>query len=187
MKSSANNSNLRGIEHIGITVPDHAEAIAFFKEAFGVEVLFSLASKSGPPITAEEVGNKNGLQKGTAIAAVSMLRFGNGANLEIFEIDHPLGQTNSGISSIGISHFSVTVEDIELATTDFVRAGGSLLEGPYDLTLQEEGPGNMGCFGLTPWGLLIEFEQLPSPMQYDDSPRSDRWLPDPICEKGEKT
>ena len=178
MRSSANNrSNLRGIEHIGITVPNHAEAIAFFKSAFGVAVLFSLASKSGPPITSDEVGNKNGLRKGTAIVAVSMLRFGNGANLEIFEIDRPQGQTNSGISDIGISHFSVTVEDIEQATSDFVKAGGSLLEGPYDLTMQEEGPGNKGCFGLTPWGLLIEFEQLPAPMQYDDTPPIGRWLP----------
>lgn len=167
----------RGIEHVGITVPNHAEALAFLREVFGAEVLFSLTDKQRPPLTAAEVGSKNGLQAGTAIVAVSMLRFANGANLEIFEIDRPRNTQNAGISDIGISHFSILVEDIEAATARFEAAGGQLLEGPYALTGQEQGPGNRGRFGLAPWGLLIEFEQLPSPMQYDEGATTVRWLP----------
>lgn len=170
-------ANFRGIEHIGITVPDHAEAVSFFEKAFGAEVLFSLVKKSGKSLTGEEIGSKNGLAKGTAMVAVSMLRFGNGANLEIFEIDHPRKEGTQGISDMGISHFSITVDDIDAASEDFAAAGGSLLEGPYDLTDQEAGTGNRGRFGLTPWGLLIEFEQLPSPMTYDGDPESTRWIP----------
>ncbi|WP_138465760.1 VOC family protein [Poseidonocella sp. HB161398] len=171
-------ANFRGIEHVGITVPDHDAAVAFFARAFGTEVLFSLTSKDRAPLPGTELEAKNGLRRGTAIVAVSMLRFGNGANLEIFEIDRP-GAAQGGISETGISHFSITVEDIDAASAAFAAAGGELLEGPYALTGQEEAPGNRGRFGLTPWGLLIEFEALPSPVRYDGAPSAPRWLPAP--------
>lgn len=173
-------TNFRGIEHIGITVPDHAAAVDFFTRVFGAEVLFSLTDKSRPALPGAALEDKNGLPRGRAITAVSMLRFGNGANLEVFEIDRPVGDGDIGIEMMGISHFSITVEDIDAASAAFEAAGGQLLDGPYDLTGQEEGPGNRGRFGLTPWGLLIEFEQFRSPMRYDGSPRAPRWLPDPI-------
>lgn len=173
-------SNIRGIEHVGITVPDHAEAVAFFREVFCAEVLFSLVKKGEQPLRGEDIGPKNGLLPQTAIVAVSMLRLANGANLEIFEIDRPRRREEASISDIGISHFSVTVEDIDAVSRRFAAAGGQLLQGPYDLGDQEEGPGNRGRFGLTPWGLLIEFEQLPSSMHYDEGAAATRWLPAPV-------
>lgn len=179
MTSPSASDSIRGIEHVGITVPNHEEAIAFFKAAFDAEVLFSLTDKSRDPLTHEDLGPKNGLRKGTAIVAVSMLRLQNGPNVEVFEIDRPGGRPDQGISDYGISHFSVTVDDIEAATQTFADAGGTLLEGPYDLGDQEEGPGNKGQFGQAPWGLLIEFEQLPAPMDYDGQPEAKRWLPEP--------
>jgi len=165
------------VEHIGITVPDHAQALAFFGAAFGAQVLYSLTTKKQAPLTGEDLNGKNGLLKGTAIVAVSMLRVGHGANLEVFEIDRPRHTAAASISDVGISHFSVTVDDIDAACAAFERAGGTLMQGPYDLTDQERGPGNRGRFGLTPWGLLIEIEQLPSPMSYDDNTTARRWLP----------
>jgi len=171
--------NFRGIEHIGITVPDHAEAVAFFRKVFGAEVLFSLVDKARRPLRGDDIGGQNGLLPGTAIVAVSLLRFGNGPNLELFEIDRPRRTGNAGISDAGISHFSVTVDDIEAATARFSAAGGELLDGPYALMGQERGPGNRGRFGVTPWGLLIEFEQLAAPMAYDDPNGPERWLPAP--------
>lgn len=172
-------SNFRGLEHVGITVPDHGAAVAFFRQVFGATVLFSLVEKDGPPLRAETIGPKNGLLKDTAIVAVSMMRFGNGANLEVFEIDRPRGAGKANIADLGISHFSVTVDDIEAASQRFREAGGELLEGPYPLSGNEEGPGNRGRFGLTPWGLLIEFEQFASPMTYDEGATDTRWLPAP--------
>ena len=167
----------RGVEHIGITVPDHDAAVRFFQQAFGAEPLFSLARKGEDAIAAAQIGSKNGLAPGTAIVAVSMLRVQNGPNLEVFEIDRPAGAAGQGISDLGISHFSVTVDDIEAATQRFVDAGGSLLEGPYDLSGQEAGEGNRGRFGRTPWGLLIEFESFGSPIKYDPGARALRWFP----------
>lgn len=174
-----NKKVFRGVEHLGITVPDHAQAVKFFRKALGAEVLFSLTDKKREPYLGKDIGSKNGLLPGTAIVAVSMLRFGNGPNLEIFEIDRPRHTDQRSISDFGISHFSITVDDIDAAAKKFQDAGGTMLEGPYNLTDQEQGPGNRGVFGQTPWGLLIEFEQLPSPMTYDNDTAATRWLPAP--------
>lgn len=168
---------VRGIEHIGITVPCHQEAVAFFQAAFDARILFSLVTQDGPSLSAKEVGPKNGLIPGTRIVAVSMLRLGNGANLEVFQIDHPRRREPYSISDHGISHFSVCVDDVPAATARFEAAGGSLLVGPYALTGQEAGEGNVGRFGLTPWGLLIEFESFHSPIRYDAGATTTRWLP----------
>lgn len=167
----------RGVEHVGITVPDHDAALRFFADAFGAEPLFSLTSKGQDPIAAADIGSKNGLAAGTAIVAVSMLRVQDGPNLEVFEIDRPHGAPGQGISDLGISHFSVTVDDIDAAIERFAAAGGTLLEGPYELTGQEAGPGNRGCFGRTPWGLLVEFESFGAPVRVDSGSRLRRWLP----------
>lgn len=167
----------RGVEHIGITVPDHDAALSFFRDAFGAEPLFSLTQKDQPSITSDDVGSKNGLAPGTAIVAMSMLRVQDGPNLEIFEIDRPHGAPGQGIEDIGMSHFSLTVDDIDAATQRFAAAGGALLEGPYELTGQEQGAGNRGCFGRTPWGLLVEFESFGAPTQVDSGSRLRRWLP----------
>ncbi len=103
----------------------------FFSDAFGTTRLFSLVRKNDPPLDAHAIGAKNGLPKGVAIVAISMLRFGNGANLEVFEIDWPRRTDAATIGDIGsISHFSVTGDDIDAATARFEAAGGSLLEGP---------------------------------------------------------
>ena len=167
----------RGIEHIGITVPDHDAAVRFFHEAFEAEHLFSLTCKDQPSMTADELGPKNGLKPGTAIVAVSMLRVQNGPNLEIFEIDRPDGSPGQGISDYGISHFSLMVDDIDAVTQRFSAAGGTLLEGAYDLSGQEKGAGNRGRFGRTPWGLLIEFVCFNSSIAYDPGERAVRWFP----------
>lgn len=167
----------RGVEHIGITVPDHDAAVLFFKHAFGAEPLFSLVRKGEEPMCADALHAKNGLAPGTAIVAVSLLRMRHGANIEIFEIDHPHGEPGQGIADFGISHFSVTVDDMDAVTSRFVAAGGTLLDGPYALSGQEQGSGNLGRFGRTPWGLLIEFECFRSPISYDTGARSVRWFP----------
>lgn len=171
-------STFRGIEHVGITVPDHDAAVAFFEAAFGTEEMFSQTKSNGGPIPAEEISPQNGLRPGTAMMKVSVLRLQNGPNVEIFEIDRPGGNPESNISDFGISHFSVNVDDIDAAVEAFSNAGGTLLQGPYDLAAPEDGPGNRGIFGRTPWGLLIEIQQLPAPMTYFDDTTSKRWLPE---------
>lgn len=169
--------NIRGIEHIGITVPDHDAAVAFFRAAFGAEEMISQTEANGGPMPAEEVGPMNDLRPGTSMLKVSILRLRNGPNVEIFEIDRPGGSPDANIADYGISHFSVNVGDIHAAASAFEAAGGTLVSAPYDLGAPEDGPGNKGVFGRAPWGLLIEIQQLPAPLTYLRGATATRWFP----------
>jgi catechol 2,3-dioxygenase-like lactoylglutathione lyase family enzyme len=174
----------RGIEHVGVTVPDYAQAVRFFEEAFGATALFSLVRRGETPLGAVGLGPQNGLHAGTAIIAITMIRLANGPDVETFEIDRPRRRETSGAGDIGISHFSLTIDDIDATTARFEKTGGTLLEGPYDLFGQETGPGNRDRIGLTPWGPLTEFERFAAPFRCNAEAREERWLPP--CERSEE-
>ena len=66
------------------------------------------------------------------------------------------------VFTIGISRFSLTVDYIDATTALFEKAGGTLLEGPYDLIAQEARPGKWPRRP-APWGPRIEFERFVAP------------------------
>lgn len=170
--------HIRGIEHIGLTVPSIAAAERFLHEALGAETLYALIDHGDPGQRGEDMQDRNGLEPGTRIAAMRMIRVADGPNLELFEVEGAHGAMPAGPSTIGLHHFSIYTDDLEAAAARFREAGGTMLDGPIVLGGREEGPGNRCWFGRTPWGLTIEFIHLPSPLALDDEGRSGpRWLP----------
>ena len=170
-------SNFYGIEHVAMTVPDHDAAVSFLEAAFGAIKLYSHIKKTDPPVTSEKVGKVNGLAPGTAMIAASQMRFANGANIEIFELEGYGRKESAGINDMGLVHFSVLVEDIKAAGDRFERAGGKMAEGPTDLGFNEEGPGNQNWFGQMPWGSWVEFMTFRSPLRYETGADVERFFP----------
>lgn len=169
---------IRGIEHIGITVPAIEQAERFFQAAFGARTLYALIEKGGKSQHGEDMHHKNGLEPGTTIVAMRMMRLGEGANVELFEVDGGHGSTPHSPSRMGLHHFALYVDDLNAAAAQFRAAGGTMREGPIDLGGKERGRGNRAWFGLTPWGLQVEFIHLPSPLALDDPQHSGpRWMP----------
>jgi catechol 2,3-dioxygenase-like lactoylglutathione lyase family enzyme len=169
---------IKGIEHVGITVPSIEDAERFFHEAFGAKTLYALIEKGGKPQLGEEMRPKNGLEPGTRIVAMRMLRIADGANVELFEVDGAHGSVADGPSRYGLHHLALYVDDLDAAAARFGAAGGTMLEGPIELGGKEKGPGNRCWFGETPWGMPVEFIHLPSPLALDDEAASGpRWLP----------
>lgn len=169
---------IRGIEHIGITVPEIEAAERFFVEAFGARTLYALIEKGGKPQLGDEMEGKNGLEAGTKIVAMRMMRIADGANVELFEVDGAHGSVADGPSRYGLHHFALYVDDLDAAASRFRAAGGTMLEGPIELGGKERGPGNRCWFGNTPWGLHVEFVHLPSPIALDDEAATGpRWMP----------
>ncbi len=167
----------RGIEHIGMTVPDIDQAESFFQQAFGAHILYRGLTKHDTPQTGEQVGPINGLGTDNAQIAISMLRIGSGANLELFEVAQPQG-ASPGIATLGPTHFSVYVDDLEEAGQAVVNAGGTMLDGPQACFGPESGPDNRIWFCRTPWATLIELVHLPSPLHYLDSAPAKRYIPE---------
>lgn len=170
-------SNYAGIEHIAMTVPDFEAGIRFMEEAFGARVLYRHIKKSDKPVTAADVGRINGLPPTARMLAACQMRFANGANVELFEMDGVGRDQGAEINDIGLVHFSVVVDDIKAAGDRFAKAGGTMLEGPADLGRNETGTGNQNWFGRMPWGTWVEFMCFGSPLRYDAGATQQRWLP----------
>lgn len=161
---------IRGVDHIGIYVPDIDTATQFFIEAFGAQVLYDCLKKSDPPIDLQASGNVAhlGIAPNSVLRAQRFLKLGNGPDLEVFEMHAP-GQTASiGNSNFGLNHFATYADDITAAISRFTAAGGRMLFQPIPLPYDvETGEGNLFCYGVTPWGMTVEFMTYPSEMPYE--------------------
>lgn len=170
---------IRGIEHIGITVADLAGAERFFIEALDASVLYRIVPSGAADnaISGDQMTRLNGFPPEMRVTGLAMLRFGNGCNIELFEIDPGVADAPGNISQAGLNHLSVYVDDIQQAGARVKAQGATLFDGPSDCFAHEEGRGNQTWFCRTPFGLLIELISLPSPLRYDAQAQQTRWIP----------
>ena len=74
----------RGINHIGLTVPDIEIATAFFKEGLGGRIAYDSQTKMDEPRGGQFVEHVLGLENGAEIVK-RMMVFNDGPNIEMFE------------------------------------------------------------------------------------------------------
>ena len=77
---------VRGIEHVGITVPDVEAAARFLIDAFGAEVLYDMPAPEraeGDPYPDEQA--RLGTRPGARWITTKVLRLGDGPGIELFE------------------------------------------------------------------------------------------------------
>lgn len=173
-------TEVRGLDHIGLTVPDLEGASAFLEHAFGAVRLYDNMVRTDPPYAGPEAESVLGIVPGAAVLAMRLLRIGDGPGLELFEMrvpDDPARQPPARPSDVGLQHFAVYTDDISLTATRFEEAGGTLLAGPNALLGIEEGLGNRFRYGRTPWGTVVEFISYPSPLAYEKNTDRRRWKP----------
>jgi catechol 2,3-dioxygenase-like lactoylglutathione lyase family enzyme len=170
-------SPVRGVDHIGITVPDLDAASRFFEEAFDAKSLFDNIKRSDEPFAGAKAEAMVGLTPGTVLVTMRMMQLGNGPGLELFEVRGADQRPAVRFSDFGLQHFAVHVDDIELATERFVAAGGTMFSGPNEMDGLEKGEGNMWRYGRTPWGSVIELISSPGPQEYERETPLRRWKP----------
>jgi catechol 2,3-dioxygenase-like lactoylglutathione lyase family enzyme len=176
---------IRGIDHIGITVPDIERATEFLVAAFGAEVLYDMAGRPASERNDEADRDSQarlGTRAGTRWAGSRMLRLANGPGIELFEYDDPQQRDPVQASDLGIQHFAVCVDDIDVARRRIIEAGGTAFEGPTLLPGPEAGENNKWLYTRAPWGSLIELTCLPSPQAYEELTPLRRWLPEEATE-----
>ena len=71
-----------GLQHIGLTVPDMAQAVRFFETMFGAVVCLSTGRLD---LTDADMIRKLGVPGDRRIEDITVLRVGNGTNLELFQ------------------------------------------------------------------------------------------------------
>ena len=171
-------TEVRAIDHIGITVPDLEAAATFLEKAFGATAIYDNIIPTDPPQQGEETEEILGVAKGSRIMHMRMMRIGDGACIELFEMSVP-GERKKDIipSDVGLQHFAVYTEDIEETKRKFQEAGGKLLKGPNEMLGREKGEGNSFMYAVTPWGTLVELISYPSSLEIEKTTPLRRWKP----------
>jgi catechol 2,3-dioxygenase-like lactoylglutathione lyase family enzyme len=165
---------ISGIQHIGLTVPDMEEAVAFFTRIFGAVCVMECGSVD---VDDEFMIRRLGVPSGRRIKDQRVIRLGNGGNLELFEYSGEPDQTPvKQNSEIGACHFALEVKDAVEATERLRAAGVDVLDGP---TLITSGPmeGLTWVYLRSPWGQFLELVSTTGPMGYEKSDGPRMWSP----------
>jgi catechol 2,3-dioxygenase-like lactoylglutathione lyase family enzyme len=166
---------LRGHDHTGITVPTMKEGLAFFVDILGCKPAMSFgpfADDKGSFM--EDTLNVN---PRAVIKQITMVRCGNGSNIELFEYSSPdqkIVQPKN--SDIGGYHIAFYVDDIKKAAAYLQAKGIRTLAGPLPVN---EGPaaGQTILYFLSPWGLQLELITYPKGMAYEKTSKVKLWSP----------
>ncbi|MFJ2766878.1 VOC family protein [Streptomyces sp. NPDC087300] len=154
------------VDHVAYTVPDLDEAIRFFTEVLGADLVYR-----EEPVRADDDAMRETLNvHPRAVAEIAMLRLGPVTNVELFAYHAPdqrrLMPRNS---DYGGHHLSFHVRDIE-AAADHLRAqpGVRVLGAPRTVA---SGPiaGMRWVYFLTPWGMQMELSCPPPRLPYEES------------------
>lgn len=165
---------MRGIQHIGITVPNMKDAVAFFKDVLACEPSFTFGAFK---FDDDWMTRHLDVHPRAAISDFQMVRCGNGTNLEVFEYTAP-DQNRRGPrnSDIGGHHLAFYVDDMDAAVAYLKTKGVRVLDTPSTFT---EGPaaGLTWVYFLAPWGLQLELVSAPKGMQHEAALQRKLWDP----------
>lgn len=166
---------LRGIEHIGITVPDLDAAVAFFIDVIGCTRVFDGAMGPDPAAMRATLAVPE-----DASLRYAFLRCANGPNLEVFEYttadQRPEGPRNS---DIGGHHLCFYVDDIA-AAVEHLQAHGVTVMLPVSHIESGPAAGSRWVYVRAPWGLQLELVSFPSGKGAPGSPARRLWRPEGV-------
>lgn len=164
---------LRGVEHIGLTVPNLDEAVTFFRDVIGCELIFD-GGGFGPDRTFMPANL--GVHP-DATLRYCFMRCRTGANFELFEYVSPdQKHERPKNSDLGGHHLAFYVDNFDEALS-YLRAHGVTIMGePQHIT---EGPaaGSWWVYFLAPWGLQLELCCYPHGKAYEQTASRKLWHP----------
>lgn len=175
----------RGINHIGLTVPDLDQASEFLARGLGAKWCYDGLTTADAPRKGPEVERQLGLPQGAQIVRQRLMRIGNGPNIEIFEVQAPDPAQPLGLADRGWNHISVYCDEIESALARLVAAGGAALSEVHGNSRYEDSAGNGSVYVRRPWGGLIELQSIPNGNYYPQGSQAKAWLPAPQTESSE--
>ncbi|KAB2697574.1 glyoxalase [Ochrobactrum sp. Kaboul] len=167
--------SLVGLDHVGLTVPNLDDAVAFFAGILGCPKVLTFG-----PIADDEgsfMTDALGVHPRARIERVAMIRSGNGSNIELFEYSSSDQRVlSSKNSDIGAFHLGFYVRDIAAAKSYLDERGITTRLGPIPIT---EGPvaGQSILYFQAPWGLQLEIISYPNGMAYEKDAEILLWDP----------
>ncbi|WP_416413938.1 VOC family protein [Pantoea sp. App145] len=169
----------RGINHVGLTVPDLQQATEFLQKALDARFVYNGLTDNDPPRKGTDTERQLGLSSDSMIIKQRLLRIGNGPNLELFEIVSREQEQPVRLQDIGWNHISLYVDDIDYAVERVKAAGGKFLSEIHGNSRHEDTEDNASVYFQAPWGSLIELQSIPNGYYYPDDTEADTWIPEP--------
>lgn len=165
---------LRGTDHIGFTVPDLDEAVAFFVGVIGCEAFYEL----GPfRSDGDWMQTHLDVHPRAVMKRLRFLRCRHGSNFELFEYDAPdQNRAQPRNSDVGGYHLAFYVDDIGAAVAHLKARGVRVLGEP---TVRTAGPsaGQSWVYFLAPWGMQLELVSFPQGKGYEGEIERRLWHP----------
>ena len=163
---------LVGVDHVGLTVPDIAQAIEWFEDVLGARAPLTFG-----PFEGAFLEGALDVVPGTKIDQITTLRIGHSANIELFQYESP-GQRHDmpRNSDWTGNHVAFYVTDIKAAVEYMDSRGVQRLFGPFTLTGGPAAGQSINYFK-TPWGSYIEFISYPHGMAYQVPSVKPLWSP----------
>jgi glyoxylase I family protein len=165
MQTTRTAVRFRGLDHIGVTVPDLEKAIAFYLDAFGGEVLYRMG-----PLDSRDMPHEDGrdwtanyIDVPDALVSFAGVRLAGGLLLEIYQYQRPAGASwPPRNSDPGGHHIALRVDDVESAAEHLRAKGCRLMRGPI---VVPGGPllGSRSWYFADPWENyfeLMEYERM---------------------------
>ncbi len=159
---------LKGIEHIGLPVPDIDVATAFLVDLVGAEVLYDVGPFAEPQ---EWMAHHLATTPGAQIHRMRVVNIMRGPTLELIEFTTPVSP-----GAAGGFHIAFYVEDIDAALAVLKAHAVAILSGPVEMT---EGPsaGLSWLYFRAPWGQQMELVSYPKGIAAYKAAGQEVWRP----------
>jgi catechol 2,3-dioxygenase-like lactoylglutathione lyase family enzyme len=154
---------LTRVDHIGITVPDLAEASRFLIDVLGCEYMYTL----GPYRHDDDWMSEHlGVHPRAVMRKLHFFRCGGQAIFEVFQWSAPDQVTRRPRNSdVAGHHVAMYVEDLDVAVAFLHEHGLTVLGEPT----ASKGPseGQRWVYFLSPWGMQFELVSYPGRKAFD--------------------
>lgn len=164
---------MRGMDHVGITVPDLDEAEQFFVEVLGAVPVYRLGPKRADD---DWMSVQLGVHPRTQITEIRFYRLGHGTNIEVFAYDAADGQAPPPRNSdIGGHHLAIYVDDMDAAIAHLRAHGVEIMGEP--VASAGASAGQRWLYFRAPWGLQLELVSFPAGKAYENGAETLLWHP----------
>jgi catechol 2,3-dioxygenase-like lactoylglutathione lyase family enzyme len=164
---------VRGMDHVGITVPDIAEARTWFEEVIGCWTPLRFGPFSDP--TGTFMQDLLEVHPRAVISEINVLRCGTGSNIELFQYSAPdQDRRLARNSDFSGHHLAFYVEDIDVAVAYMEAKGVRKFLGPFPVTGGPAAGQSINYFQ-APFGTYVELISYPHGMAYETTAKRKLW------------
>ena len=159
---------LRGLDHVGITVPDLEQATRFLIDVIGCEYMYTLG-----PFQSDEnwMAEHLGVHPRAVMQELHFFRCGGQAVFEVFQYSAPdQNLTPPKNSDVGGHHVALYVEDMDEAVAHLKSHNVEIFDAPTSSKGASEG--QRWLYFRAPWGMQFELVSYPQGKAFDHHPES---------------